>query len=95
MFKSGVDANSSQQAIVKVKFSPTLFPELIKFDVELDQVPITDGTAKDLIANWKMYDDFDAQGQFFTDSNELEMQKRVLDQKQFIVENKWTKVDPH
>jgi hypothetical protein len=28
--------------------------------------------------NWKMYDDFDAKGVFWTDSNGLEMQKRTI-----------------
>lgn len=31
-----------------------------------------------------MYDGFDPKGEFFTDSNGLDMQKRVIDQKQFL-----------
>ena len=33
--------------------------------------------------NWKLYDGFDPQGEFWTDSNELEMQKRKLDTKEW------------
>ena len=79
--KKGADKYSNEQAIVKVQFSPTLFSELIKFDVELSSVNIADGLNKDVTVNWKMYDNFDPMGEFFTDSNELDMQKRVINKK--------------
>lgn len=79
--KNASDPSNQEQAFVKVKFSPILFPELIKFEVELNQVPISDGQNKDITVNWKMFDGFDAQGQFYTDSNEQEMEKRVIGQK--------------
>jgi len=39
----------------------------------LSEVPIDDG-GKDLIVNWKMYDDFEANKTWWADSNGLEMQ---------------------
>lgn len=67
-----------------VKFSPTLFSELIKFDVELNSINIGDTLNKDVTINWKMYDGFDPEGEFFTDSNGLDMQKRIINHKQFL-----------
>jgi len=37
-----------------------------------------DERGKDIVVNWKMFDDFEANNTFWTDSNGLEMQKRVL-----------------
>jgi hypothetical protein len=34
--------------------------------------------------NWKMFDNFDPQGQFWTDSNELEMQNRRIDKQEWL-----------
>jgi hypothetical protein len=62
-----------------------MFTELIKFEVELNQVPLYDlnhpenNTNKEISVNWKMYDGFDPKGEFYTDSNEFEMQKRTID----------------
>lgn len=64
-----------------------MFSELIKFDVELSSINIGDGLNKDVTVNWRMYDGFDPKGEFYTDSNGLEMQKRIIDQKQFISTN--------
>jgi len=50
----------------------------VQFDVELNSIPIEDKTSKDVIVNWKMYDGFDPKGEFYTDSNGLEMVKRVI-----------------
>jgi hypothetical protein len=36
---------------------------------------------KEISVNWKIYDGFDPKGEFYTDSNEKDMQKRVIDQK--------------
>jgi hypothetical protein len=79
--KKGSTAFNNEQAIVRVKFSPTLFSELVKFDVELNSINIGDFLNKDVTVNWRLYDGFDPKGEFFTDSNGLEMQKRVIDQK--------------
>jgi len=40
----------SEQAVLKVRFSPKLFQELVKFEVELNSVPIEDDVSKDIIA---------------------------------------------
>jgi hypothetical protein len=50
---------SKEQAIVNIRFSPKFFKEIIEFEVELNQLPISDSRGKDLTVNWKMYDGFD------------------------------------
>ena len=82
--KTGDNNKTNEQAFVKVQFSPTLFSELIKFDVELNGVNIADGLNKDVTVNWRMYDGFDPKGEFYTDSNGLEMEKRVINHKQYL-----------
>jgi hypothetical protein len=72
-YDQGLKEGVNEQAIVKVRFSPTMFGELIKFDVELSPLPFSDNGSKDVTVNWKMFDNFDPKGQFWTDSNELEM----------------------
>lgn len=68
---------SKQQAIVKVRYSPRL-KELIEFEVETSEVPLDDGRSKNVIVQWRFFDGFEAGKTFYTDSNGLEMQKRVL-----------------
>lgn len=69
-----------QYGIVKVRFAPGgQLGELIEFDVELNAVPAElDVQGKDVTVNWRMYDGFEANGTFWTDSNGLEMQERHL-----------------
>ena len=68
---------SHEQAIIKVRFSPQFFEEIIEFEVELNPVQIDDeGRGKDVIVHWKLYDGFDAKGRFWTDSNALGMVER-------------------
>lgn len=57
-----------------------MFTEIVKFEVKLNSLPETSYN-REISANWKMYDGFDPKGEFYTDSNELEMKKRVIDQK--------------
>jgi hypothetical protein len=64
-----------EQGIVKVIYNKNS-PELIEFDVELNQIPIADYQGKDVIVNWRLFDDFDPRGVFYTDSNAAEMVKR-------------------
>lgn len=64
-----------EQGIIKVIYNKNS-PELIEFDVELNQIPIADYHGKDVIVNWRLYDDFDPRGVFYTDSNAAEMVKR-------------------
>ena len=77
-FQNTANGSLPEQAVVQVRFSPSLFEELIQFDVELNSIPITDKVSKDVIVNWKMYDGFDPKGEFYTDSNGLEMVKRIV-----------------
>ena len=56
-----------------------MFEELIQYSVEINSIDVVDGTPKDITVNWKMYDGFDPRGEFYTDSNGLEMQKRVVE----------------
>lgn len=47
---------------------------MIEFDVELSPISIKeDKRGKDITVNWKMYDGFNANQTFWTDSNGLEM----------------------
>ena len=46
--------------------------------MELSEIPIDDNIGKNVILQWKMFEDFDANKTFYTDSNGLEMQERVL-----------------
>jgi len=50
--------------------------EIIEFEVELSPIPVDDFQGKDVTVNWKFFSGMDPQGQFWTDSNGLEMQKR-------------------
>ena len=60
-----------------------MFEELIQFNVEINSIDVTDKTPKDITVNWKMYDKFDPKGEFWTDSNGLEMQKRNLGKREW------------
>jgi len=52
---------------------------LIEFDVELSAIPVEkDKIGKEVTVNWVMYDKFDANTTFWSDSNGLEMQQRVV-----------------
>lgn len=64
-------------AKVRVRYSE-LFDDMIEVDVELNPVPVADGRDKDVTVNFKMFDGFDPKGQFWTDSNGLEMQERKI-----------------
>ena len=49
----------------------------------MNSVPTTGNLGKDITVNWKMYDGFDPQNNFFTDSNSLAMQERILNKRQY------------
>ena len=53
---------------------------MIEFEVMLHGIPISDGKGKEVVTNWEILG-FDNAGVFYTDSNGLEMQKRVLNQR--------------
>lgn len=60
-----------------------MFEELVQFNVEINSIDVSDDTPKDITVNWKMYDGFDPKGEFYTDSNGLEMIKRVVEKRNF------------
>jgi len=62
---------------MRVRWSP-LFDEIIEFEVGISEIPIDDFQGKNVIVNWKMFDDFEANRTFWTDTNGLEMQGRKL-----------------
>lgn len=43
---------------------------------------------KSVTVNWKMFDDFDPKGEFWTDSNSMEMQRRSIQEN--TKEGNWT-----
>jgi hypothetical protein len=49
---------------------------MIEINVELNSIPIHDGVGKDVTVNWFMYDSFDANKTFWTDSNGLQNVER-------------------
>lgn len=71
--------NYSESAILRVTYEPK-HSEVIQFDLELNGVNIDDGVGKDVTINWK-FDDFEDGEQFWTDSNGLEMQRRIKDER--------------
>lgn len=66
------DEKADERAVLRVRFSE-FFKDMIEFDVELNPIPIHDQRGKDVTVNFKMFNGFDAKGQFWTDSNGLEM----------------------
>ena len=63
---------------MKVRFSPEHLSELIEYEVELNSIPvnITAGRGRNVMVEWRMLDEFDNAGKFFTDSNEGLMLER-------------------
>jgi len=51
---------------------------LIEFDIELAPIPMKDLHSKDVTVNWKMYNGFEANKTFWTDSNSLAMIRREI-----------------
>lgn len=74
--------------MLTVRFSPIMFDDLLQFSVSINSIDVSDDTPKDITVNWRMYDGFDPKGEFYTDSNGLEMQKRVVDKRSFDVQIK-------
>lgn len=68
---------SGEKAVVSVRYSP-IFEDIIEFNVETAPIPLKDNKGKDIIATWKVFDEFDPKGVFYTDSNGLEMQERLI-----------------
>lgn len=70
------DPNTKQYCIMRVRTS-YLFNDFVEVDVEINSVNVDDNRGKEITVNFKMYDDFDNNNTFWTDSNGLEMQKRI------------------
>ena len=64
-----------ENALIRVTYSP-FSNDLIDFEVELSEVPIEDEQSRDVTVNWHMFEGFDPKGEFFTDSNGMQMLKR-------------------
>ena len=73
MLKNKTDAT---MAVVKMRFFPA--SGLVEADVTTLGIDYSDGVGKDIIVNFK-FDEIDANKTFYTDSNGLEMQERILD----------------
>lgn len=71
------DKSNEERALVKVLFSEHM-KGLIEFNVELNTIPIKDDQGKDVTVNFKMFNGFNPQGKFWTDSNGLEMLPRQI-----------------
>ena len=72
-----LDQNTKEAATIRVRSSP-IFDEFIEFEVSLSEIPFDHGVGKNVIVNWKMFDGFEANKTFWTDSNGLEMQEREI-----------------
>ena len=59
-----------QRAIVHVSIDPD--HPVLRFDVDLDQIPLVEDGGIEVIANFHVHN-FDNNGTFYTDSNGLEM----------------------
>jgi hypothetical protein len=74
---------SKEQAIIKVRFSPKYFEQIIEYEVELNAIPISSiNQGKDIIVNWRLFNGFDPKGKFWTDSNSLMMLERNINQRE-------------
>lgn len=53
---------------------------IVEWEVQLHGIPVTtsDRKGKEVVVTWSMLENFDNENTFYTDSNGLEMQKRVL-----------------
>lgn len=68
-------AGGVENALIRVTYSP-YNNDLIDFEVELSEIPVLDQDSKDITVNWHMFEGFDPKGEFFTDSNAMQMLKR-------------------
>lgn len=71
--------NFTQQIEMRAIVSVSIDQQLasVKFDVDLDSLPVLEYDGYEVIAKWQV-DNFDNNQTFYTDSNGLEMQKRIL-----------------
>ena len=85
---------TNEEAVVKIRFSPQFFEEIIEFDVELNSIDWDKNRiGKDVIVNWKFYDNFDPKGKFYTDSNSLAMVERNVNlHEDYVYEDKYSNI---
>jgi hypothetical protein len=76
-FQSEVAKNAS--AVVVVRYYDE--GQAAEWDVHLSSVAVDDDQGREVTVNWKL-DNFNNNRTFYTDSNGLEMQKRVLNWRQ-------------
>jgi len=67
---------NEEKAILKIRKFPN--SDLVEFDVELAPIPQKDSQSKDVIVTWKMFNGFNANKTFWSDSNSLEMLQRQI-----------------
>lgn len=67
-------------AIVHITLDQNL--RVAKFDVDLDSIPGAYNSGYEVVASFQARD-FDNNSTFFTDSNGLEMQKRILNHREY------------
>jgi hypothetical protein len=76
---------TKEQAMLKVRFSPKHLSEIVQFQVELNGVQIDkENRGKDVVVRWKLFDGFNTNNTFYTDSNALGMVERKLDHRDYF-----------
>lgn len=73
---SYADSDNAAVYTALVRLSEGSVP--IEFEVQMLEVPLVDNKGREVVAKWT-FDGIDNEGVFYTDSNALEMQKRVRD----------------
>lgn len=87
---------TNEEALIKVRFSPAAFEQIVEFEVELNALSISPNyRGKDLTVNWQMLDGFDPKQKFWTDSNSLQMIERNLYKRgdpRFVIKDKYSNI---
>ena len=66
--------DTKEQAVIKIWFSPKYFEQIIEFEVELNSIKISKFyRGRDVVVRWDMYDGFEPNKTFWTDTNGLAM----------------------
>ena len=72
------NADSSKEYTVLIRTMPETMT--LEWEVQLHGIPVSDYQGKEVVVNWDILD-FASNNTFYTDSNGLEMQKRVLNER--------------
>ena len=83
--RPGKKGATAEPARATARISLNAWDEFLKFDVELNPIPIElDTVGKDVIVDWSLYDDFDTGNNLYVDANGLEMiDKKLFHRKEF------------